>query len=94
MSAESKAPIDTTEDEPFVWDGLGTVHYDEKTNSYWIELTPEESRVLWEQEVHEHLGMSPDEFLRKLDAGEYGEAIDWPENRKALRLAMSRPDQR
>lgn len=90
MSAEPKAPIESPDAEPFVWDGPGIVTYDENG---WasIEMTPEEYAAFWEREVQETLGITGAEFLRKLDAGEYGEAIDWPENRDALYFAMCRP---
>ncbi len=90
MSAEPKAPIEATDAEPFVWDGPGTVTYDENGFAS-IEMTPEEYAELWEREVRETLGMTGAEFLRKLDTGEYGEKIDRPENHDALYFAMSRP---
>lgn len=96
MSAEPKPPIETDEETevPFVWDGPGVVTYD-PSGAIIIYVTHEESRMLWEQQVRDELGIEPGEFLRRLDAGEYGgEEIDWPENWHILRLAMRRPDQK
>ncbi len=44
-----------------------------------LELTREQARVLFDAEVLQKLGITGDEFLRRLDAGEYDdEAIDMP----------------
>lgn len=44
-----------------------------------LELTREQARVLFDIEVQQKLGITGDEFLRRLDAGEYdSDAIDAP----------------
>ena len=42
------------------------------------ELTPEEGRAFFEDEVQRLLGISGEEFLRRLDAGEYNNLYDAP----------------
>lgn len=42
------------------------------------DLTPEESRVFVEAEARRLLGFGIDEFIRRLDAGEYDDIIDVP----------------
>jgi hypothetical protein len=42
------------------------------------ELTREEGRALFEEEVQRLLGISGEEFLRRLDAGEYDDVYDTP----------------
>ncbi len=39
-------------------------------------LTREEGRAMFDERAHELLGISGDEFLRGLDAGEYDEIFD------------------
>ncbi len=43
-----------------------------------LELTREQARVLFDADVQKKLGITGDEFLRRLDAGEYDDAIDEP----------------
>lgn len=43
-----------------------------------IEMTLEESRADFDAKAREWLGISGDEFLRRLDAGEYDEILDDP----------------
>lgn len=45
------------------------------------ELTPEEGRAFFEGEVQRLLGISGEEFLRRLDAGEYNDVYDDPNHR-------------
>lgn len=52
------------------------------------EMTREESRSLFDRQVRLALDMSGDEFLRKWDAGEFGEDTDRPE---IMRLALLIP---
>ena len=51
-------------------------------------MTVEESRSLFDRQVRLALDMSGDEFLRKWDAGEFGEDTDRPE---IMRLALLIP---
>lgn len=53
-----------------------------------IEFTPEEARAFFEAEVQRAMGISGEEFLRRLDAGEYNEIYDDPEYRHIGRLEM------
>jgi hypothetical protein len=45
------------------------------------ELTSEEGRAFFESEVQRLLGISGEEFLRRLDAGEYNDVYDNPSHR-------------
>lgn len=56
------------------------------TEDWW--LTPEESRSSFAARVRRDIGMSVEEFLRRLDAGEWDETIDDPENWPILALAV------
>ena len=89
MSAEPHTPLIT--DEPFVWDGPGIVTYDEETGGMLIDVTPDEYRAMWEQQVRDMLGISAQEFERKVDAGEYGEDLDDPDHWQLMYLAIRRP---
>jgi len=42
-------------------------------------LTPEEGRAMFDARARELLGISGEEFLRRLDAGEYDDIYDDPE---------------
>jgi hypothetical protein len=42
------------------------------------ELTPEEGRAFFEDEVQRLLGITAKDFLRRLDAGEYNGVYDTP----------------
>ena len=58
------------------------------------EITPEEQREQFESRVRELMGMSGEEFLRRLDAGEYDEIIDstsHPHGLDIVYLEMMRP---
>jgi hypothetical protein len=57
-------------------------------------LTPEEEREQFEARVREVMGISGEEFLRRLDAGEYDEIYDktsHPLGLKIVELDMMRP---
>jgi hypothetical protein len=43
-----------------------------------LDLTPEEARDYFESEVQRLLGISGEEFLRRIDAGAYDDVIDKP----------------
>jgi hypothetical protein len=43
-----------------------------------VELTPEEAWARFDGLARQHLGMSGEEFLRRLDAGEFEEIVDDP----------------
>jgi hypothetical protein len=51
-------------------------------------LSPEEGRQYFEDEVRKRLGISGDEFLRRLDAGEYQDIPDDPEHWPIIELSM------
>jgi hypothetical protein len=43
-----------------------------------VYLTREQARIRFDQEARKKLGISGEELLRRLDAGEYTEAINLP----------------
>lgn len=45
-----------------------------------FEFTPEEAWADFADKTREALGIEPDEFLRRLDAGEYNDILDDPEH--------------
>jgi hypothetical protein len=51
-------------------------------------LTPEEGLRYFNEEVHKRLGISGEEFLRRLDAGEYQDIPDDPEHWPIIELSM------
>ena len=53
-----------------------------------VYLTGEEARAYFEDEVQRELGISGDEFLRRLDAGEYDAIYDDPDHREIGHLEM------
>jgi hypothetical protein len=53
-----------------------------------VYLDGEEARAYFEQEVREKLGISGEEFLRRLDAGEYDDIYDDPDHREIGHLEM------
>ena len=53
-----------------------------------VYLTGEEVRAYFETEVQRELGISGEEFLRRLDAGEYDAVYDDPEHREIGHLVM------
>lgn len=53
-----------------------------------LTLTHEEALALFEAEVQRDMGISGEEFLRRLDAGEYDEIYDDPEYRHIGHLEM------
>ena len=52
------------------------------------ELTPEEGRAFFEDEVRRLLGISGEEFLRRLDAGAYDNVYDDPSHRHIGHLEL------
>ena len=59
-----------------------------QTNGHARELSLEEGRKLFDKKALQYLGVSGDEFIRRLDAGEYGDPDD---NSKVMRLVMLLP---
>ena len=53
-------------------------------------VTPEEGRRMFDEAVRKYMGISGEEFLRRLDAGEYYEIADKPGHRHIVRLALMR----
>ena len=45
-----------------------------------IELTPDEAWADFDAMAQKHLDMTGEEFLRRLDAGEFAEIVDDPAN--------------
>jgi hypothetical protein len=57
-------------------------------------LTPEEAREQFDARARELMGISGEEFLRRLDAGEYDEIYDktsHPHGMDVVELEMMRP---
>lgn len=56
------------------------------------ELSREEGRQLFDRQAHRYLGISGEEFLKKWDAGEYGDPDDRTKNPPGvMQLAMLLP---
>ena len=55
----------------------------------WLE--GEEARAYFDAAARELVGMSGEEFLRRLDSGEWHDVIDDPEYADHLYLSMLRP---
>ena len=51
-------------------------------------LEPEEARALFDQSARSLMQMSGEEFLRRLDAGEFDEALAEDDNRDLSYLSM------
>jgi hypothetical protein len=67
-----------------------SVDHEESVADGIIFLGGAESRAYFDTTARELLGMSGEEFLRRLDAGEWHEVIDDPEYRDHLFLASMR----
>jgi hypothetical protein len=63
---------------------------DEESVPNIVFLEGEEAHAYFDKAAHELVGMSGQEFLRRLDAGEWDEVIDDDEYRDHLYLAMMR----
>jgi hypothetical protein len=61
---------------------------DETTDDGIRWLEPAEERALFEERTHALLGISGEEFLRRLDAGEYDPVFDDPDHRDITYLVM------
>jgi len=70
-------PHESVEDDESVSDGI-----------VWLE--GDEARAYFDQTARELLGMSGEEFLRRLGSGEWDEMIDDGEHSDHLYLAMMR----
>jgi hypothetical protein len=53
-----------------------------------VWLTPEEARADFDRQAREIAGVSGDEFIRRLDAGEYDDTPDDAEHRDLIHLSM------
>jgi hypothetical protein len=56
-----------------------------------VELTPEEGRAFFDARVREEMGIGGEEFLRRLDAGEFNEILDDPDYPYLIYLCMISP---
>jgi hypothetical protein len=52
------------------------------------ELSPEEGRAFFDQRARALVGMSGEEFIRRLDAGEFDAVLDDPDHDAHMRLAL------
>jgi hypothetical protein len=77
MGAVMALPHESVEDEESVRDSI-------------IILEGDEARAYFDATARELVGMSGEEFLRRLDSGEWDEVIDDVEYRDHLFLAMMR----
>ena len=59
-----------------------------QTNGHVRELSLEEGQKLFDEKALQYLGVSGDEFIRRLDAGEYGDPDEDP---NVMRLVMLLP---
>lgn len=59
-----------------------------QTNGYIRDLSSEEGRDLFDRKARQYLDISGDEFVQRLEAGEYGDPDDNP---KVMRLVMLLP---
>lgn len=59
-----------------------------QTNGHIQDLSSEEGRDLFDRKAMQYVGVSGDEFIRGLEAGEYGDPDDNP---KVMRLVMLLP---
>lgn len=59
-----------------------------QANGYIKDLTSEEGRDLFDRKARQYLDVSGDEFIRRLEAGEYGDPDNDP---KVMRLVMLLP---
>ncbi len=55
------------------------------------ELSPEEGRAFFDQRARALVGMSGEEFIRRLDAGEFDAILDDPDHDAYMRLALLSP---
>ncbi len=53
-------------------------------------VTPEEGRRMYDDAVRKYMGISGEEFLRRLDSGEYDSIADDPDHSEIMDLAMLR----
>ena len=63
-------------------------NHDADNGIIWLDA--DEARALFDKTARETVGMSGEEFLRRLDAGEWRDVIDDDEYRNHLYLAMMR----
>jgi hypothetical protein len=59
-----------------------------ETNGYIRDLNEQEGHDLFDRKAREYLDVSGDEFIRRLEAGEYGDPDDDP---RVMRLYMLLP---
>lgn len=67
------------------------IEYDESNESHDFIMPPEEARAFFEREVRRLVGMDPDEFIRRYEAGEFAEIEDVPDNWNIFRAAFLIP---
>ncbi len=56
-----------------------------------IEVTYEEGRRMFDEAAQEWLGIGGDEFLRRYDAGEYGDMVETEDSRHIVDLDLLIP---
>lgn len=63
-----------------------------KVNGVTLEMSREEGREMINRQAHRYLDMSGEEFIRRWDAGAFGDPDDRSENHPAvMRLGMLLP---
>ena len=58
-----------------------------KAKTQSLDLSPEESRAWFDKQARELLGISGEEFVRRLDAGEYADIPDDAGDADIIKLA-------
>ena len=61
---------------------MATTEQETETLPPIVELSPEESWADFDEATRTRLGLTGEEFLRRLDAGEFNEIIDDPINHR------------
>jgi hypothetical protein len=67
-----------------------SLEHDKSARDSIIFLEDDEARAYFDQTARELVGMSGEEFLRRLDAGEWEDVIDDGDHNDHLWLAMMR----
>ena len=70
------------------WVGMAEKLHSASSNGYIQDLSSEDGRDLFDRQARRYLGVGGEEFLRRLEAGEYGDPDDDP---RVMRLVMLLP---
>lgn len=67
------------------------IEYEDLDGSEDSIMPPDVARAFFESEVQRLVGIDPDEFIRRYEAGEYAEIEDIPENWNIFEVAFLIP---